>query len=82
MLSPIILIADLFAPTVPSEPSPQNLQLIVPWGVVSIFSCISKDLLETSSTIPMVKSCLGLSLFKLSKTAFICEGVVSFEPSP
>ncbi len=82
MLSPIILIALLFAPTVPSEPKPQNLQLIVPSGVVSIISSSGRDNSVTSSIIPIVKGFLGLSFFMLLNTASICDGLVSFEPSP
>ena len=41
--SPIILIADLLAPTVPSEPNPQNLHLIVPSGSVLIVSPNSSE---------------------------------------
>ena len=37
--SPMILMEFLLAPTVPSPPSPQNLQLIVPFG-----SCIGSGL--------------------------------------
>ena len=71
VLSPIILIALLFAPTVPSEPNPQNLHLIVPSIVVSISSFITRDLCVTSSLIPMVNLFFGLPSFKLSYTAFI-----------
>ena len=44
----------LFAPTVPSAPNPQNLQLIVPSGVVTRGAPTSRDKLVTSSTIPIV----------------------------
>ena len=67
--SPIIFIALLLAPTVPSEPRPQNLQAVVPSGVASISSVTSKEVLVTSSTIPIVKPFLGSSLAKLAKTA-------------
>ena len=35
--------AVLLAPTVPSEPNPQNLQAVIPSGVTSIFCTSSKD---------------------------------------
>ena len=35
---------DLLAPTVPSDPNPQNLHLIVPSGSVVISFLIGKDL--------------------------------------
>ena len=68
----------LFAPTVPSEPSPQNLQAVVPSGAVSGLSVISSERFVTSSVIPIVN--LGFSVFL--NTAIICSGVVSFEPRP
>ena len=40
----MILMEFLFAPTVPSAPSPQNLQLIVPSGVVTIAGPVGRDL--------------------------------------
>ncbi len=55
MLSPIILIEFLFAPTVPSDPNPQNIQLVVPSGRVLISSSIFRDRFVTSSLIPTVK---------------------------
>ena len=51
--SPIILIALLLAPTVPSEPKPQNLQAVVPSAVVSISSEIGNEVKVTSSLIPL-----------------------------
>ena len=51
----MILIEFLFAPTVPSEPRPQNLQQVVPSGVVFGFSVIGSERLVTSSVIPIVK---------------------------
>ena len=78
VLSPIILIEFLLAPTVPSAPRPQNLQLIVPSGVVTSGLPVSNDRFVTSSTIPSVN--LGFS--SLLYTATICAGVVSLEPNP
>ena len=55
VLSPMILMEFLLAPTVPSAPRPQNLQQIVPSGVVTISLPLSRDRFVTSSVIPMVK---------------------------
>ena len=77
----MIFIALLFAPTVPSDPSPQNLQDVVPSLLASI-SIGASDVLVTSSKIPIVKLFLGFSAFKFSNTPAICEGVGSFEPNP
>ena len=82
MLSPIILIASLFAPTVPSPPSPQNLHWTSPSGVASISSSIDNDVFVTSSIIPTVKLFLGSFDLRLSKTALTIDGVKSFEPRP
>ena len=57
--SPMILMEFLLAPTVPSEPRPQNLQQTVPSAAVSMWSCIGRELSFTSSTMPMVKSLRG-----------------------
>jgi len=78
----MIFIALLFAPTVPSEPNPQNLQLVVPSGIVSTSSPTGSDVKVTSSIIPIVKWSFGSSALRLSNTAMICAGVVSFEPRP
>ena len=82
MWSPIIFIACLLAPTVPSDPSPQNLHLTVPGVFIFISSACGKDRFVTSSTIPIVNPFLGFSVFKFSNTAFKSVGVVSFDPSP
>src|SRR5680860_561432 len=58
-LSPMILIADLLAPTVPSEPKPKNLQLMVPLGAVSTRSISGREVSVTSSVIPIVNPSLG-----------------------
>ena len=79
---PIILIAFLLAPTVPSEPSPQNLQLVIE-GVWRIKSFISgKEVWFTSSSIPTVKLSFGFAIDKFSKIAYTCAGVTSFPPTP
>ena len=81
--SPMILIEFLFAPTVPSAPRPQNLHWIVPSpSVTSTGAPTSSERNVTSSTIPIVKWFLGCSSLRLSYTAMICAGVVSFEPKP
>ena len=82
MWSPIILIESLFAPTVPSEPSPQNLQEVVPLGVVSGASVTGSERLVTSSVIDRVNSFLGSGEFIFAYTAIMCAGSVSFEPRP
>ena len=74
----MILMEFLLAPTVPSAPSPQNLQLIVLSGVVLGLSPLSNDKCVTSSTIPSV----NLSFVVLLYTAMISAGIVSFEPNP
>jgi hypothetical protein len=68
----------LLAPTVPSAPRPQNLQFVVPSGVVTGFSLTSRERFVTSSVIPIVN--LGFSV--LLYTAMICPGVVSLDPNP
>ena len=78
----MILIACLLAPTVPSEPRPQNLHLIVPGEAILRVSFTSNDVPVTSSTIPTVNLFLGSSLTKLSNTALRSVGVTSFEPRP
>ena len=74
----MILIEFLFAPTVPSAPRPQNLQLIVPSGVVTSGLPASRERLVTSSVMPIVNFFLVLLL----NTATIWLGVVSFDPKP
>ena len=80
--SPIIFIACLLAPTVPSDPNPQNLHLTVPFADIFIGSAAGSDVLVTSSTIPIVNPSAGCSKFKFSNTAFKSVGVVSLEPNP
>ncbi len=57
----MILIEFLFAPTVPSEPRPQNLHEVVPAGAVSGHSTESSERFVTSSFMPIVN--LGFSVF-------------------
>ena len=82
MLSPIIFIALLFAPTVPSDPNPQNLQAVVPSSATFMLLVISIEVWVTSSLIPNVNPFFKYSPFKWSNTVTIWSGVVSFEPSP
>ena len=63
--SPIILMAFLFAPTVPSDPNPQNLQdteLFFAKGT----GTGARDRPVTSSLIDKVKLCRGVSAFRCS----------------
>ena len=76
------MIEFLFAPTVPSAPSPKNRQALVDGSATFSLSPISRDVKVTSSIIPIVKFVLGLSWAKLSNTAFIWAGVVSLEDKP
>ena len=78
----MILMEFLLAPTVPSEPRPQNLQLMVPSGSVSRGAPTGRDRWVTSSSMPMVKWSLGLSWARLSYTANTLRGGVSLEPRP
>ena len=78
VLSPMILMEFLLAPTVPSAPSPQNLQFTVPLGVVIRGFPISNERCVTSSLIPTVNLCFSV----FSYTATICAGVVSLELKP
>ncbi|MBA8980579.1 hypothetical protein DFR98_000285 [Clostridium saccharobutylicum] len=55
------MIALLLAPTVPSEPNPQNLHDVIPSGVASICSSGFNDVFVTSSIIPIVNPFLGFS---------------------
>ena len=50
----MILMEFLFAPTVPSPPRPQNLHSMVPYAAVFGAGTSSRDMLVTSSTMPMV----------------------------
>ena len=76
------MIALLLAPTVPSDPNPQNLHAFVPAGVASISSVTSNEVLVTSSTIPIVKPFFGSSLVRLAYTAAMWDGFGSFDPNP
>ncbi len=77
----MILIEFLLAPTVPSEPKPQNMQFVVPSGSVTMCSSTLIDLLVTSSSIPTVnpwKPLFSACLY----TARTIDGVNSLEDKP
>ena len=78
----MILMEFLFAPTVPSEPRPQNLQETVPAGVMLGAGSSGSDRPVTSSSMPTVKPLIGFSASRFLYTAMMQEGVVSFEPRP
>ena len=82
MFSPIILIACLLAPTVPSDPNPQNLHLTVPGVKTLNSSSTGIEVFVTSSSIPTVKLFLASSFLRLSNIALMCVGVTSFEANP
>ncbi len=82
VLLPIIIMACLLEPTVPSEPNPQILQEIRSDGSVEALKTFSSEVFVTSSTIPIVKFVLGLFCFKLTKTVVISAELVSLEPKP
>ena len=82
VLSPMILTLFLLAPTVPSAPRPQNLHDTVPSAAVSGFDKALIERFVTSSSIETVNLCLGSFDARLSNTATISPGCVSFEPSP
>ena len=71
----------LFAPTVPSEPRPQNLQLTAPFAS-GAKSGSGRDRWVTSSTMPMVKLFTGSAARRFSKAAAIWAGVVSLLDRP
>lgn len=74
----MIFIEFLLAPTVPSAPRPQNLQFVVPSGVVTRSAPASSERFVTSSVMPIVNS----GFESLWNVATIWFGVVSFEPRP
>ena len=80
--SPMILAEFLLAPTVPSEPRPQNLQDTVSADSVTRGSWTSRLRCVTSSLTPMVNRCFPFSSFMLSNTALIWAGVTSRPARP
>ena len=78
----MILIEFLFAPTVPSDPSPKNKHSVTSAFPVKTGSASGNDVNVTSSIIPIVNWSFGSGCFKLLYTATICSGVVSFEDKP
>ena len=71
----------LFAPTVPSPPRPQNLQLTTPAPPTSTGTS-ARDRWVTSSVMPTVKLFTGHPALRFSKAAAICAGVVSLLDRP
>ncbi len=78
----MILMEFLFAPTVPSEPRPQNFRLFVLFGRTSTGAPSLSEVKVTSSSMPTVKWFFGLYFFMLSKTATIWFGVTSLIERP
>ena len=78
----MILMADLLAPTVPSEPKPQNLHPVKPSVFTDTPSARFKDKLVTSSLMPNVKKRLPASANMLSNTATRSAGITSLEERP
>ena len=72
----------LFAPTVPSEPSPKNTARWVSFGSMSSVGSKGRLVWETSSLIPIVKRRLGCSRANSSNTPATIPGVNSFEDRP
>ncbi len=77
----MILQAFLLAPTVPSEPRPQNLQEMIERPEVTMFSPTGSEVWVTSSWMPTVKW-FFFSPAMLSNTALTWAGVVSLELRP
>ena len=78
----MILIESLFAPTVPSEPKPQNLQAELPSAEVCGFSVLGSERFVTSSSIARVKPLTGSFASRFLYVAIISAGIVSYEPRP
>ena len=80
VLSPMILMEFLLAPTVPSAPRPQNLQLMVPSGVVTGSSLLLQETGDGNIIVDTDGEIFLCSV--LLYTAMIWPGVVSLEPKP
>ncbi|OQC68230.1 MAG: hypothetical protein BWX47_01918 [candidate division Hyd24-12 bacterium ADurb.Bin004] len=78
----MILMEFLFAPTVPSEPSPRNTAWCIPGDSRLNSSLTSRDECVTSSSIPTVKCLMGEGFPASSKTAATMAGVNSLLPRP
>ena len=78
----MILIESLLAPTVPSEPRPQNLQAELPSADVTGFSTLGSERFVTSSVIESVNPLTGSLASRFLYVAMISAGIVSFEPRP
>ena len=77
----MILMEFLFAPTVPSEPRPQNLQEMMLLPAVTMFSPTGREVKVTSSSMPTVKW-FFCAPDMLSYTALMWAGIVSLELRP
>ncbi len=78
----MILIEFLLAPTVPSAPRPKKTARLTSSGSMSNSWSTASDRCVTSSTMPTVKWFRGVAADRLSKTAFACAGVYSFDDRP
>ena len=78
----MILMLFLLAPTVPSDPRPQNFRLLMSLGVVSGSSVMGRLLWVTSSTMPIVKPWMGCAAVRFRKAESTAPGVVSLLPRP
>ncbi len=72
----------LFAPTVPSEPSPKNTARTVPSGSMSSDGSKSRLIRPTSSLMPMVNLGFGCSAARSANTPATMAGVNSLDDSP
>ena len=80
--APRILMVFLFAPTVPSEPSPKKTARTVSGGSMSSAGSYGRLVPLTSSVIPMVNRDLGLSPASSASTPATMPGVNSLDDSP
>ena len=72
----------LFAPTVPSEPSPKNNARTVPAGSMSSAGSYGRLVPVTSSVMPIVNRGRGRSAASSAKIPATMPGVNSFDDSP
>ena len=72
----------LFAPTVPSEPSPKNTARTVSSGSMSSDGSYGRLVPETSSLMPIVNRRRGCSRASSANTPATIPGVNSLDDSP
>ncbi len=72
----------LFAPTVPSEPSPKKIARTVSAGSMSRLASNGRLVPETSSSMPIVNRRRGRSSLSSSKMPATIPGVNSFDERP